>query len=494
MSPLRKRPVPRGQREPQGPLARAWRFLSQDIWMIELGSLGGLRALATRVTRVIVLTVRGFVRDRCMQQAAALTYITIFSFVPLLAFLAALAKSVGAYAFLRQETIEPFLDRTFGPAAADPAVQDRAGELRGAIERVLGLVEDSRLTAMGAFGLVLLIYLVVKMLSSVERALNDIWGVSRARGIVRKVADYLAIVVVAPALLTIGASLTLFLKGLTDRVLPANPVLALVPLVAVCGGMGFVLFTLPNTSVRVSSALLGGAVAGLLWQLVQILHVEGQIAMASLSPIYSSFAALPLLLLWIYSSWLIFLLGAELSCAYQNEPVYASLQRTGVVDQAFREALAPRLAGRIVHAFLRNQPAPSAAQLAAETSVSPRAALQVLDVLVEHGLLARTEQGEDEAYLPAHDPAKISLVDLLAALRIDPAGRPVPVTNGLDERADRLLLELEAEAQASTHNFTLVELARLLDAPGAAGGVEAPRAPQERAAPGEERARGSPAV
>lgn len=496
MSPARPRPPQRRWPARTSPVARAWRFLSHDIWMIELGSLSGFRALVTRASRVLLLTVRGFVRDRCMQQAAALTYMTIFSLVPLIAFLVAVAKSVGAYTFLRENTLEPFIDRTFGPVVPVEVAGEAAGrgvELRGAIEKVLGFVEDSKLAAMGTFGFVLLLYLVVKMLSSVERALNDIWGVKRSRSIVRKVTDYLAIVLVAPAFLTIGAYLTLRLQGVSHHVLPANPVLAVVPLIAVCGGMAFILFTMPNTTVRVWSALLGGTVAGLLWQLVQVLHVETQIAMAAWNPIYSSFAALPLLLLWISFSWVILLLGAELSCAHQNEPTYASLQRMGVVDQAFREALAPRLAGRVAHAFLRGAPPPTAAQLSAETSVSTRAALQVLDALVQHGLLARTEQGEDEAYLLARDPATISLVDLIAALRIDPDARPVPVTTRLDERADHLLHELAAEAQASRSNPSLVELARLLDVPGTAGGAEAQEARPDRA-PGGEHASGSPAV
>ena len=471
MSPAGKR----WRRPPQGRLGRAWRFLSQEIWLIELGTLSSFRAATTRASRVLLLTGRGFVRDRCMQQAAALTYMTLFSLVPLLAFLVALAKSFGAYAILRRDTIEPFLDRTFGelpPAPEPPPLPEEttavegARQLREVIDEVLHYVEETDLTGLGAFGLVLLIYVVVKTLSAVERALNDIWGVKRPRTLVRKVTDYLAIAVVSPAFLLAGASLIPLLAGMTGRVGPVVPLLALVPLAVICGGFGFVIYTLPNTSVRVTSALIGGTFAGLCWHLVQILHLGGQVSLAAWNPIYSGFAALPLLLLWIYLSWVILLLGAELACAHQTEPTYASLQRTGVVDQAFREALAPRLAGRIAHAFLHGAPAPTAAQLAAETGVAPRATLQVLDDLVVHGLLARTEVEDEEAYLPARDPDAISVADLIAALRSELGARPVPVTNRLDERTDQLLARLREEARASLHNHTLAELARLLDPPG----------------------------
>jgi membrane protein len=458
-----RRPGSWEERLGKGRIAGGLRFLKRDIWHIEIASMSGFRAWATRVSRVILIAVRGFFRDRCNQQAAALTYITIFSLVPLLAFGFATAKGLGAYEMLREQSIDPFLDRTFGTAEGGSASSQG---LRQTVDRIFETVDQSDLKALGTFGLILLLYLVVKMLGAVERSLNEIWGVKRARSLVRKVTDYMAIVVVTPIFLITGAGLSLMLRDIApDSLQLGGGRWAMIPAVApACIGMAFVLLTLPNTSVRISSALVGGVIAGLLWQLVQFLHVEGQLQLAGWNPIYRSFAALPLLLLWIYLSWVILLLGAEFAYAHQNESIYTSIRRAGTVDQSFREALAPRLAARVTHAFLHGHRPPDAAQLASETSVAPRLAMQVLEDLAAHGLLARTSETQEEGYLPGRDPSTITMLDLAEALRSEPGSRPPDAANGLDASCERERAALDEQMRSSPHNRTLAELARMLDA------------------------------
>jgi membrane protein len=169
-------------------------------------------------------------------------------------------------------------------------------------------------------------------------------------------------------------------------------------------------------------------------------------------------------LLWVYLSWVILLIGAELSFAHQNESVYTSAAQTGQVDQAYREALAPRLAGRIAHAFLNGRQAPTAIELARELGVASRAVTQVLDDLVSHDLLARMARdlGEEERFLPARDPDTITVVDLLHALREERESHELPVKGRLDERTDRLLAAMDEELRKSLHNYTLRELGALV--------------------------------
>jgi DNA-binding IscR family transcriptional regulator len=169
-----------------------------------------------------------------------------------------------------------------------------------------------------------------------------------------------------------------------------------------------------------------------------------------------------MLLLWVYLSWGIFLVGAELAFAVQNEPAFTSMARTGKVDATFRERIAPRLAGRIVHAFLRGQSAPTTAELAGELGVAPRTVAQVLESLCLANLLARTPVGIDDGFLPARDPATITVLDLLFALRREEGASVPPVRNRLDERVDRVLAALDEENRRSLSNHTLAELARTL--------------------------------
>jgi membrane protein len=466
-------------------LERALAFAREDIWRLELGTLPSPLAWLTRGARVALITVRGFFRDRCLNQAAALTYSTIFALPSVLAFAFAAAKGFNVYSKLKTGAIEPFLDRTFGERSSGVA-----SELRAAVDQIFTYVETSDLSALGSVALVFVFYSVLKLLGAVEGSLNDIYGVKRARTLLRRVSDYLAIVVVAPIVLAVAMTLTAFLKSTGSAVLEHDAVRSAIgggaalrslelaskvlPLLAVWFGLTFVYLTLPNTRVRYGSALLGGVVAGTVWQAVQILHLDGQIQLARYNAIYSSFAAVPMLLLWIYLSWSVFLVGAELAFAHQNEAAFTSMARTGKVDQRYRERVAPRLAGRVTRAFLLGQRPPTTSELASQLAIAPRTVAQVLEALVHAGLLARTSVGLDDGFLPARDPASITVLDLLHALRREEGASEPPRLGRLDERVDRLLETLDEENARSLANHTLVELARLLEDDGRVGEPSSP--------------------
>ena len=339
-------------------------------------------------------------------------------------------------------------------------------QIRQIIDQIFAAVEKVDFRALTSIGFLLLIYSALKMLAAVERALNGIWGIRRPRSLVRRLTDYLSIVVVAPVLLILGSALTVYLKSekfaatVGDVGVVFRPVVAMLPVVSVWLGLTFVLLTMPNKRVRLSSAVLGGIVAGLGWQFVQYAHVEFQIGIARMQPIYSSFVAMPLFLIWIYLSWNAFLAGAQVACAHENESLYTSIARTGEVDQAYREALAPRLVGRITAAFLAGEPAPDALHLASELCIAPRTATEVLETLQAHDLLVQTHEDQGEGYLPGRDPDTIRVLDLLQALRLDHGSGNPPVRGPLDARVDRILDSFAETLRASEPNSTMRELGR----------------------------------
>ncbi|MFT5462986.1 MAG: membrane protein [Planctomycetota bacterium] len=475
----------------------------KDIWHVELVGVPTFRRWWTKCLRVILLTIRGFVRDRCTRHAMALTYITIFALPPFLAFVFSITKGFGLYRNLKDGPINAFLDSNFG--------SDEGSQVRQAIDQIFSYVENTPVGSVAAIGLLVILLAVFKLLGAAEFTLNDIWGIRRPRPLVRKVTDYLAIVVVTPILLLSGVSMSSFLNGhvvefLRDRqepaaaavaeleptsdagselevAAPAEPgdggtpelaadpkagkslrssaLLRLASLLTIVLGMGFVLFTMPNTSVRLGAALLGGLSAGLLWQFLQFGSVYIQVWLGGKNAIYQGLAAIPMLMIWIYLSWTILLVGAEVSCAVQTEPLVASLARTGKLDQRLREIIAPRLAVRVTAAFLGGQAPPTATGLASDLDLAVRAVTDVLDRLVVAGILARTnkEDGE-ESYLPGRDPGAIRLQDVADALRRDVGGRTPEARGELDEVVDRARLALEVEMAALEANRTLAELAR----------------------------------
>jgi len=462
--------------------------MTGGVWSVDLASLPTLRAAVYKVARVTFLALSGFVRDRSSVRASALTYITVLSLVPLLAFSFSVAKGLGAYDALRQDTIEPFLDKTIGlvapeapepPAAGEPEagtepahdeVVATTSELRVAIDRVLQFVENTNVSSLGSFGLLILVFTVIQLLGAIEQSFNDIWGIKKSRSLLRKFSDYLSMVVVVPILVILASSALAAVQDAdlldslktrlgTDAII--EPLLRAGSLAVMWLGFAFVYLFMPNTRTRIVSALIGGIVGGTLWQLAQVLHVRAQVGVANYNKLYAGFAAFPIFMVWLYVSWLTVLLGAQFAFAHQNEPHYRQVARTRHLDQAFRERLGLRVVARIAAAFLRGRPAPSAFELADEIAVPERAVQDVVDRLVAQRLVIQAEDAIEPSLLPARELDTITVKQVLDALK--GAGGPVEVPPGgtLDRELEELYSSIEEEREASAHNKTLRELAEL---------------------------------
>lgn len=445
-------------------LARGWDALQAWVQRNDPPPRKGKRAFLVRQARICYLVVRDFVADLCLLQSGALTYITVLSLVPVLAVAFALLKGLGAWERLRMGTIEPFLDRTWGAAGSGA---EGLGQLRDVVERVLDFVQQTNFGALGTFGLLTLLYTVIHLLGSVERAFNTIWNVQRSRSLVRKLTDYLAMVVVTPVfLLTATAAAaagqnsrfgdwmhdTFQLGGLTERLL------ALTPLFTMWVLLTFVYWTLPNTRVRFASALVGGLFAGTLWHLAQLLHVKFQIGVANYNKIYAGFAAFPLFLVWLYVSWVIVLLGAELAWAHQAERNFRPTVRGRHGSQAFRDLVALRSMLRVARAFLRGAKPPTSAEIADEIGVDHGMADGLLRQLEQSGLVAVLESPGSAAFVPARDPGLITIQGVLEALKGASATTELPARDQADHELDRLIVQLDGERTGSAYNKSLRDL------------------------------------
>jgi len=450
----------------------ARKFLAQDVWSIELGGLPTMRAFAYKTMRVSYLAARGFVEDRCLFRSSALTYITVLSLVPMMAFAFSVAKGLGAYQSIRQDALDPFLDRMLGPpVVATGADGSAAGvELRDAIDKILAFVQDTDVRSLGAFGLLILAFTAIKLLGSIEQSFNEIWGVHKARSLVRKVSDYLSIIVIVPILLTAAIAATTVIQGpriavFLDEQLGLSQFTEyyarFTSLAAIWAGFTFVFLFMPNTRVRVGSALLGGIVGGSLWQIAQVLHVKFQIGVANYNAIYSTFAALPIFMFWLYVSWVTVLLGAEVAYAHQNELAYRQVARSRHHDQPFKEVLALRAMVRVAVAFLTGQPPMRTVQLALDLHVPERSLDEVLGRLRGAGLIALADEhaGLDVEVLPARALEHIALGDVLDAIRQKRDAYQVPRHDQLDETLATALARYENDVSAAPANLDLRRLA-----------------------------------
>ena len=282
--------------------------------------------------RLFILAGRGFMRDEILYRASGLAFDTVLGLVPFMAFLVSALKGFGMYQALMRELIRPGIVSTMMSMGAQ---QDKQGVgLLAVFLKVLDIVEQASFGTIGVFGLFFLLYIVVLLLVSIEETMNHVFGVERSRSVTRRLADYSAILFITPVFMTLTAgALTGFGKaGLIQGDLPWQLLSAAVMVV----GLTTLYWVMPHRRVRLRSALFGGSVAGVSWYVVLSVHVHFQIGVARYNALYSTFAAVPLFLVWLFISWIIVLFGAELAAAHDNPMQHAWRTQGKEVDHASR--------------------------------------------------------------------------------------------------------------------------------------------------------------
>jgi membrane protein len=283
---------------------------------------------------------------------------------------------------------------------------------------------------------------VVKVLGRIEGNFNHIWNVA-SRPLVRKLSDYLTIMIIAPVLLIMSGSATVFIAsqvsaissqvGLESVVDPAISLgLAIAPYVLLWVLFALLYMIMPNTKVRVSSAVLGAVLAGTAYQLLQIAYVRFQIGVSSYNAIYGSFAALPLFLVWLQLSWIIVIFGAEVVHAFPESEALEPETGCGSRSIAQTRLLALAVCHEIVGRFHRDEPALDEASLGAELDISTGEVREMVDMLEHAGILSRVAGDDTDTplVLPARDSSKITVrkvldaVDNARARRHFPEGHP----------------------------------------------------------------------
>jgi membrane protein len=388
---------------------RLQRYLDRGLWQPEPGA-GRLAWLGRRLLQLAVIVSQGVARNQTLLRASALTYFTMLSLIPLLALAIGLVEAFGA-----GEALVRLVADQIG------AVAPEAGD------RILALVRRVDFRGLGAVGAITLFVTTVLALSNVEKALNDIWGIARQKPLVRRFPDYLAVLVVAPLLLTLAISLGTSLRSeaFVSQVLQ-HPVLERLyeiglrqaPVLLFWGAFAFLYWFLPNTTVQALPALAGGLFAALLFAVLQVGYVTFQVGVARSNALFGSFAALPILLVWIYFSWAIVLLGAELAFAIQNFDTFRQARQGEEPSPAEREAIGLAVATRMARAFRTGQGGMTATELAQDLDVPVRTVRSLLGDLERAGIIAsRGDDKEDGGCQLGRSAESVPVSEVLAALR-----------------------------------------------------------------------------
>ncbi len=405
--------------ENKGYLSGLIHFFTTGIWQIPLHELSGTRSFLVRQARIFLLAARGFNDDMCQLRASALTYYSLLSVVPLLAMAFGVSKGFGIERRLEKQIL-----------LALPNQQEVAARL---IQYAHSFLENTQGGVIAGVGVAVLLWAVVRLMGNIEKSFNDIWGVRKGRSLGRKFADYLSLMIIAPLLFVMASSATVLITSQITLVTGKVEFLAsagkVVPVLLklLPYGMVWILFTLlyvlmPNTTVRIRSGILGGVLAGTMYQVVQWLYIKFQVGVSTYGAIYGSFAALPLFLVWLQTSWLVVLLGAEITFAEQNVDTYEMESESLEASAYFRRVLALRIIQICVQDFQAGRLPRNAEQLSEVLGVPVRLIRRVLADLTEARILSevKTEAEKTTAYQPAQAIESLTVGEVIQ--RLDEAG------------------------------------------------------------------------
>ena len=344
-----------------------------------------------------------------------LAYTTLLSLVPLMVFSFSILKGLGAHGDLRYLLNEFF--RPMGGAAA------------WLTDSVMQFVTNMRGDVLGSIGLAFLVYTVVTMIQEVEASFNFLWCVERPRGFARRFAEYLSAMVIGPILLAV----TIGLLGSAKQSPFAQWLAAIAPLAWAMGLLGqfvpYALVTLvftfmyafiPNTRVQLRPALIGGVSAGILWALVGGVYTEVIVYSSRMVAVYTGFAIVLTTLIWVYLSWLILLIGAQLAFYVQFPQYLRHGRETVELTGCAREQAGLSVMLLIGRDHCAGRTCWTSNALAAELDVPGTALAPVLACLERGGLIVATEQA---MFLPGRDLAGIQLISVIDAVRTRQPGR-----------------------------------------------------------------------
>jgi len=396
--------------------------------------------------------IRDLLTGELNLRAMGLVYTTLLSLVPLAAFAFAVLKGLGVH-----RDLEPLIYEFLRP------IGERADELTA---EFMHFVDNVRGDVLGSVGLAFLLYTVVSTIQKLEEAFNFAWHVERPRSVMRRVSEYLSLMVVGPVFIVVvfslfsAAAAHTSMQWLTKHEPFGTVVRAfgyVGPFLFVSGVFTFLYAFIPNTRVRFRAALVGGLAAGLLWAASGALFARIVAASTNMVAIYAGFAIFLATLIWIYLSWLILLIGAQLSFYVQN-PRYLRVGQGHVrLTSALRERLAFTVMLLVARKFVAGEPPWQQRALAEDLEIQGSALASVIRSLERAGLLTLTE---DEELIPARDLESIALTDILHAVRDERQYETWLLWRARTEPvADEVANSVEAGMRERIAGMTLRELA-----------------------------------
>ncbi|WP_277464311.1 YihY/virulence factor BrkB family protein [Parabacteroides sp. PF5-6] len=389
------------------------RFVTYDMWRITGNEVTGFKHLGINTVKSLSLAIRSFVNENLQSRASALTYSTLLAIVPFLAVLLAIAKGFGFQDIVRQTLVDYF-----------PGHEQQWDQAFEFVESYLAQAQSGIIVGIGV---VILLYTVISLISNIEGTFNDIWQINKSRPFARKITDYLALLLILPILMVASSGMSIFMSTLQNSIL--NEYVFLTPVVDLLFNVipfviAAIVFTgiyifLPNTKVNFLPGLIAGCVAGVAFQCFQLFYISGQIWVGKYNAIYGTFAAIPLLLLFVQLSWVICLFGGALAYGIQNVKRFNFENDSHNISRRYRDFVVVTITSLIIKRFIKGEKPYTADELSEKYHIPIRLATGILYQLTELHILTEVKDADDEwviYYQPAIDINQITVSELLKRL------------------------------------------------------------------------------
>jgi membrane protein len=454
------------------PYDRVRRFLAETIWQWDPNSFKHFyERWAILFLRIVYLVGRGLVSSTTQLRASALTYTTMLALVPAFAVVFSLFQVFGGLEGT-DDKVKGFLVRMLAPSPEQEA------QIRPKLDDLVRNAHDYVKSGSGiaVLSLIFLILTVLTLLSTVEQTLNDVWGIKRTRSVLQKFMTYWALATLGPILLGLGLVMGSNINSRLGEYAPArlltkvqqeealtieelqreiasgnvalrktqidNGVLGqtwtdqekarfvlfgkypeedassrLTSFVMVVVAFTLLYAFMPNTRVRMKPAITAAVMASLAWGASRWALANLSSSLVQYNTIYGGLATIPIMMFWLYISWLIVIIGAELTFALQNIGTQGKEELAQDASPRCRETVALRITAAIADAFEKGAEPPTLTQLAKRLGAPVTLVSDIIFRLCEDALLREIERAdEDPGYVLARPLDRISLSDVLKSL------------------------------------------------------------------------------
>ena len=293
-------------------------FFREDIWQLELEELSRAKARFIKYIKVLIITIKTYNQQKIGPQAVALSFFSVMAVVPFMAIVFAITGGLGLSDWLKELVYSNFTE----------------GSTQQIIETVMNfsqnIIDTARTGWVGLFNALLFLWIIFRLMVGVEVAFNNVWMVHKSRSIVRRVSNYIIILLLSPFVVMVLFSGSFIYSNVLDYMglnLEEFGIIKKVISWAVFMIIATLIFSamykfIPKYNVKYGMALRAAGFSALAFTSVQFLYLETQLLVTRLNGVYGTFAAVPLFMIWLNISWNIILMGAELSYAFQHVDTY----------------------------------------------------------------------------------------------------------------------------------------------------------------------------